>query len=315
MRYLLLIIFVLLPLDSFALNCVDRFQMELTSTGGCSQSASSYVGVVPSGCNVTLKGSFCIGSVWNLCCDLSATSSFSEDGTESGVIHNVLSDGENERTVGNQLYGTWKGNTPYPVCPDGFTKNGTFDFGYVKTDGPVAADGTTDLNYSFVRQTMCKKNGDNSSGVPDNGTPFGGSGGSGSGIDLSGTFTTPYSGIRGLNPANNPAQFSADKTFGTGSYAGDSNNPFVAAYKTRGVTQVWQGFVTSVSSSSLFSFSQGLFTVPDGGTSVISFDAGRYGQQSFDLASYASVFPIIKGIIMLICSIIAVKIIILKGGH
>jgi hypothetical protein len=74
-------------------------------------------------------------------------------------------------------------------------------------------------------------------------------------------------------------------------------------------------FITTVKTSGLFSLPN-LMTqnIPASTTSVISFNGGRYGVQSFDFANYGSAFAVLKTILMICFSAIGIKIITLKGG-
>jgi hypothetical protein len=74
-------------------------------------------------------------------------------------------------------------------------------------------------------------------------------------------------------------------------------------------------FITTVKTSGLFSLPNLLTqNIPASTTSVISFNGGRYGVQSFDFANYGSAFAVLKTILMICFSAIGIKIITLKGG-
>lgn len=74
-------------------------------------------------------------------------------------------------------------------------------------------------------------------------------------------------------------------------------------------------FVDDVKKTPLFSLPSSLLgNIPGGGSSTISFTAGRFGSHTYDFASWGSLLGTLKTIILIIFSAVGVKIVTLKGG-
>lgn len=74
-------------------------------------------------------------------------------------------------------------------------------------------------------------------------------------------------------------------------------------------------FVNDVKQTPLFSLPSSLLgNIPGGGSSTISFTAGRFGTHTYDFASWGSLLNTLKTIILIIFSAVAVRIVTLKGG-
>ena len=76
------------------------------------------------------------------------------------------------------------------------------------------------------------------------------------------------------------------------------------------------GFLNSMKASSFFSMPSSLFqSFPSGGSPDITFNAGRYGTHTYNFSSaWASIIPLLKGIIIAVFAVVAVKVVVLKGG-
>jgi hypothetical protein len=79
-------------------------------------------------------------------------------------------------------------------------------------------------------------------------------------------------------------------------------------------TNLVSTFVSDVKQAPLFStFSlSGLSAVPGGGSSSMPINFGSYGIINFDLQNYSGVFGAIKGVVLLLGSYLAVRVVILK---
>lgn len=74
-------------------------------------------------------------------------------------------------------------------------------------------------------------------------------------------------------------------------------------------------FLTDMKATSLFSLpSQMIGTIPGGGTSIVTFSGGRFGNHTYDFSTWGSILTTLKALVMVICGISAVKIVTLKGG-
>jgi hypothetical protein len=75
-------------------------------------------------------------------------------------------------------------------------------------------------------------------------------------------------------------------------------------------------FTNSLKQTSLWSLPSSMTTdFPSGGDPVISFNAGVYGSHSYSFASWGSaLYNVIKGIVLVICSWVAIKIVTKGGG-
>lgn len=76
------------------------------------------------------------------------------------------------------------------------------------------------------------------------------------------------------------------------------------------------GFFNSMKASTFFSMPSSLFqSFPSGGSPDITFDAGRYGIHTYNFSTaWASIIPLLKGIVIAVFAVVSVKVIILKGG-
>ncbi len=75
----------------------------------------------------------------------------------------------------------------------------------------------------------------------------------------------------------------------------------------------WTAFKTAIAASPVFQLPTGIGSVPSGGSSVISFNAGVFGSHSVDFSTWpSSVFSILSGLVMVACSFVAIKIVTLK---
>lgn len=90
------------------------------------------------------------------------------------------------------------------------------------------------------------------------------------------------------------------------SYGDGSTHDFGARFGT---------FMSDMKTSSLFSLpAQFLGNIPSGGQSVFNLDFGRFGQTTFDLASFGSAITLLRTLVLCIFSVTAFKIVTLKGG-
>lgn len=78
----------------------------------------------------------------------------------------------------------------------------------------------------------------------------------------------------------------------------------------------WLLFEQSIASSPIFGLPSAFFGgIPGGGSSTISFNAGVYGQHTYDFATWpAVIFSVVSGCVLLACGYVSVKIITIKGG-
>ena len=79
----------------------------------------------------------------------------------------------------------------------------------------------------------------------------------------------------------------------------------------------WTTFETSVTSSGLFALWGGAFgSVPSGGSSTYTFNAGVFGNHTYDFSSWGStVFGVLSAVVQIACGFIAVKIATLGRGR
>lgn len=86
--------------------------------------------------------------------------------------------------------------------------------------------------------------------------------------------------------------------------------PTVTNYKDE-----FNTFVTNMKSTPLYGLLGSFFnSVPIQGTSIISFNGGKYGHHTFDFATWSSVFLVLKALVLIIFASLSLKIIFLKGG-
>lgn len=72
-------------------------------------------------------------------------------------------------------------------------------------------------------------------------------------------------------------------------------------------------FMTQVQSAPIFSMVRSFFgSVPTGGSSIIEFNAGIYGQHSYDFASWGPLLTVLRGLILIIFSFLAIRVVVLK---
>ena len=161
-----------------------------------------------------------------------------------------------------------------------------------------------------------------------------GVGGTGSsvGSKVGGTDGNCYDGIKNGN------EITADKggrcigiTTGTGTEeppvtwsglytggAGSGRAPFSssAVSDNSELKTLVSGFLDSMKASSFFSMPSSLFqSFPSGGSPDISFNAGRFGTHTYNFSTaWASIIPLLKGIIIAVFAVVAVKVVVLKGG-
>ena len=76
-----------------------------------------------------------------------------------------------------------------------------------------------------------------------------------------------------------------------------------------------QQFFTSAKTSSLFGLPAAVFSVPSGGSSLITINGGQtFGTTIIDLADWSASWAILKTIVMCGFCFFAVRIVCLKGG-
>jgi len=72
-------------------------------------------------------------------------------------------------------------------------------------------------------------------------------------------------------------------------------------------------FMSDLRGSSLFSLPTSILgNIPSSGTSVISFDGGEFGQQSFDFAAFSNQLMVIRSVLLLCFSLLSIRIVTLK---
>ena len=72
-------------------------------------------------------------------------------------------------------------------------------------------------------------------------------------------------------------------------------------------------FMSDLKGTSLFSLPTSILSnIPGSGTSAISFDGGEFGQQSFDFAAFSNQLMIIRSVLLLCFSLLAIRIVTLK---
>lgn len=113
----------------------------------------------------------------------------------------------------------------------------------------------------------------------------------------------------------------------TGGDAGGSTNGVV--YNPQGLSSTPYGsgqtvgdfggritqFVNDVKATPIFSMPSSLLgNIPGGGSSTITFSAGRWGTHTYDFSSWGSILDTLKALILIIFSAVAVRIVTLKGG-
>lgn len=118
--------------------------------------------------------------------------------------------------------------------------------------------------------------------------------------------TTPVSPT-GTTPPLDPSAASygtpTAPTFGT--YSGGSSFDFGARF---------QSFFDRMKTTAVFSLPNQFATgIPSGGQSTMSFNGGRFGNQTFDFATFSGLFIVVKSLFLIVCSWVALKII-SKGG-
>lgn len=327
--YVLFFVFVILLDPSFAaVNCQPQFFLDFVSGGGCSDSPAPYPSeLLPdASCTAEVAEHSCLATVYNVCCELDVVVKYRDDKYTNEIITGVLIG--NEADVAQSRFEQWKSSVSLDAPEDGFSLTGSFE-GYIYgSDSPVA-DGTVNLNFSAWKRGFYTRTGSGSGTV----TPvenINGSGGSGVGggltsQDISGVYNSPYSkgttfdvskgyenyggGLSRIDDHGNSVSVSPYPS-GIVPYS----NSLISSFGQKSFSQVFSDFKNNIQSTSLFSFYSPAFSVPDSSDSVVSFNAGVYGSHSFDFASWSSLYPYIRALVMVVFSFVAVKIIILKGG-
>lgn len=104
---------------------------------------------------------------------------------------------------------------------------------------------------------------------------------------------------------------SASKAAYSSSYLSDSSSvPTLDSYET-----AFSDFTNNMKTTSLYGLMGSFFTsVPNSGSSIVSFDGGVYGSHSYDFSSWSSIMSVIKAFVLITFAAISLKIIFLKGG-
>lgn len=107
----------------------------------------------------------------------------------------------------------------------------------------------------------------------------------------------------------------------SGSYTGGSGSgksPFTSstASDNSRIKTLTTQFMNDMKASSFFSMPVSLFrSFPSGGSPDITFSAGRFGTHTYNFSTaWASIIPLLKGIIIAVFGVVSVKVIVLKGG-
>lgn len=309
-----------------AVNCTNTMFLNFVEGGGCNEgSPPEYPFTLDETCTATVAQNYCLATVYNVCCELDVIVKYRDDVSSSEVITGVIPG--NEADVAQSRFNQWSGGIALNSPAANFGLTGQFE-GFIYGSKTSGSGSTADIDITMWKRGFYTKNGSGSgTTVPIESISGGGSGGGLVPTDISGSYTGPYSkgttfdtprgykqGLTKIDASGNPVTQSPYSS-GVSSYSSTSTNPDVIAFGNKTFSQVFTDFKTNMQSTSFFTFSNSLFTVPAGGSSVISFDAGRYGVQSFDFADkYVSLFPYIRALILLGFSAISVKIILLKGG-
>lgn len=138
----------------------------------------------------------------------------------------------------------------------------------------------------------------------------------------SGTFPRYNGSVSGPSTAQPPTPGTNTGGDGSGSTNGVVYNPqglSSTPYGSGNTVGDFGGritrFIDDVKATPLFSLPSSLLSnIPGDGSSVISFNAGRYGTHTYDFASLGSLLNTLKVLILIIFSAVAVKIVTLKGG-
>lgn len=328
----IIVFFVVMFLCSFAYgaqNCSPQFFLDFAQGGGCSESPSPYpTDLLPApSCTATVVEHSCLSTVYNVCCELDVVTKYRDDKYTNEIITGVLPG--NEADVAQSRFNQWKTGVSLNSPASGFSLTGEFEGFIYGSENPIS-DGTVNLYFSAWKRGFYTKTGSGSGTV----TPIesiGSGGGTGGGLvpsDISGSYTNPYSKGETFNTSRgykNDLVLVDRNTgdpltvgpypFGVDSYLSVSQDPDVVSFGYTSFFEIFADFKTAMQSTSLFSFSKSLFTVPGGGSSVVTINGGIYGNHSFDFADkYSSLFPYIRALVLLSFSAIAVKIILLKGG-
>lgn len=128
--------------------------------------------------------------------------------------------------------------------------------------------------------------------------------------ELPPTVGVPQPPPEGSDPSAPPSQ----DVYGPGYTPGYNNSP----YGSDGPSGAEFGnrlsqFMTDLRGSSLFSLPTSILgNIPGSGTSVISFDGGEFGQQSFDFAAFSNQLMVIRSVLLLCFSLLSIRIVTLK---
>jgi hypothetical protein len=89
-----------------------------------------------------------------------------------------------------------------------------------------------------------------------------------------------------------------------------AGTPTLESYKAS-----FNAFTKDMMSTPLFGLVGGFFgAVPNGGSSVVSFNGGVYGSHIYDFSSWGSVLSVLRGLVLVMFAAASVRIIFLKGG-
>lgn len=120
------------------------------------------------------------------------------------------------------------------------------------------------------------------------------------------TTTTPVSPSGNTppsDPSSAPYGTAQSSTFGNYSGSGSFN-----------VGSRFKSFFDQMKTTAVFSLpNQFSSSIPQGGTSTMSFNGGRFGNQTFDFSTFSGLFVVVKSLFLVVCSWVALKII-TKGG-
>lgn len=258
-----------------------------------------------------------------------------------GVDLNVVSDSA------NAAYNTWFDGTGNPTCPTG-SHLGSISSGYIKKENTGVVAGTADVSLAYYKRAVCTTDGSPAGTLAPISELFSGSGsgsGSGTSTDMTATnsllteirdntvgggsggtpvdltpVTTGLSNVQGqVSDVGTKIDGLSSKLDGVYTGGDGSGKSPATIDKTTKETEFldnaeteFTGFQTSVKGTALYNSIGTFFNgVPSGGSSVFSVNAGQFGNHTIDLAEFSSVWNVIKALVLIVCSYVAIKIIFL----
>lgn len=314
----IIFISVIYPLVSYSQVCGQRTMVNLVSSydtcapvDTCGITGTPYPGVLPSNCTgvINLSASGACLCTYTVCC-ADGVANY-EDGTSLFYEIPLLS-GADINATAQSIYDNNLVPISFPVPQAGYVMTGSLT-GMVYSE-EIGVDGTGILKWAGYKRGYYSLP-DATSGTLS-GTPVlssGGGGGTSNGITAADLQAGITAGVdaSALNPVGiiTPPDLS-----------GVDNSPIPSisgSYLTASsdLSTNFASFINNLKSTSLFSLPTSLTTgLPTGAgvSSVVSFSAGMYGNQSYDFSNWGGILLILRSIILLGFSYVGIRIVVLK---